>query len=527
MDLITIAALGGIIIILVLVVGVGLFLVIRRRGATSAETTEKPKQKAKKPLKKMPSQGGSSRDGSTSRHQTNSKAPQTSANNSAPAAGRPAKKRSPSAFNNPVVAASAHPARLEESKAPPGEKIRILIVDDNEGTRENVTRLLYFEDDLEVVGQAMNGRQGVEMSIELKPHIVLMDINMPDMDGITATQEMGLKSPFSQVIIMSVQSDQHYMRRAMAAGARDFQPKPFTSEDLVSCIRRVYTIGLPMYRQLETAELAKATREISGPGASAGGDGSVTAPVIAVYSPKGGVGTSAIAGNLAIALQQEVGSTVLMDGVLQFGDIMVHLNTRATRTICDLVHDSSFEVDLLPDILLPHTSGLKLLLGPPSPELADAITPTGIVEVINNLKRQFKLVVIDTHSQLTDETLAALDNADYVLLVITPELPAIKNAKHFLELAELLELKLERIKVVINRANEPGGVPPKKVKEILALERAFYIPQDPRLDASLRKGVSVCLQDSSAPSAQAIKDMAHQLLDQLGEAIPDMVEEAV
>ena len=66
------------------------------------------------------------------------------------------------------------------------------------------------------------------MAVELKPHIVLMDINMPDMDGITATQKMGLQIPFSQVIIMSVQSDQHYMKQAMAAGARDFQPKPFS-----------------------------------------------------------------------------------------------------------------------------------------------------------------------------------------------------------------------------------------------------------------------------------------------------------
>jgi CheY-like chemotaxis protein len=124
------------------------------------------------------------------------------------------------------------------SPEPTTDKIRILIVDDNPGTRDNVTRLLYFEDDMEVIGQAVNGREGIEMTVELKPHIVLMDINMPDMDGITATKEMGVDAPYSQVIIMSVQSDQHYMKQAMAAGARDFQPKPFTSDELVNCVRR-------------------------------------------------------------------------------------------------------------------------------------------------------------------------------------------------------------------------------------------------------------------------------------------------
>jgi pilus assembly protein CpaE len=69
---------------------------------------------------------------------------------------------------------------------------------------------------------------------------------------------MSLVAPFSQVIIMSVQAEQHYMKQAMAAGARDFQPKPFTAEELVSCIRRVYRIGMPVYRQLEAAEHSQA-----------------------------------------------------------------------------------------------------------------------------------------------------------------------------------------------------------------------------------------------------------------------------
>ena len=519
MELITIV-IGGILILFFVALVVGVLLVVRRRAAAQP-AEETPKQTPKKPLKKTASQSASKK-----RDQTNIESASQTVTESKPAQPRPARSRSPSAFNptNSSSAAPAHPAKPEAAKAPPGEKIRILIVDDNEGTRENVTRLLYFEDDLAVVGQAMNGRQGLEMAIEMKPHIVLMDINMPDMDGITATQEMGLQSPFSQVIIMSVQSDQHYMKRAMAAGARDFQPKPFTSEELVSCIRRVYKIGLPVYQQFEALEQAKATQRTTKAQESRGQDGA-DAPVIAVYSPKGGVGTSAIAGNLAVALQQEVGDTVLMDSALQFGDVMVHLNTRATRTISDLVHENGLEADLLLDVLLPHNSGLKLLLAPPSPELAEVVTPTAVTEVVKSLKQQFKLVIIDTYSQLTDITLAVLDNADYILLVTTPELPSIKSAKHFLELAEMLEFDPNRLKVVINRANEFGGIPPRKVENVLNLNHTFLIPNDPRLDAALRKGLSVCLQDTGAPAAVAIADMARQVWENLTQAEAFAVEE--
>ena len=118
------------------------------------------------------------------------------------------------------------------------EKIRVLIVDDVAETRENIRKLLQFETDVEVVGAARTGKEAIELSQELKPDVVLMDINMPDMDGITATEAIRRKITFAQIVILSVQNDPNYMRRAMLAGARDFITKPPTGEELSSAIRR-------------------------------------------------------------------------------------------------------------------------------------------------------------------------------------------------------------------------------------------------------------------------------------------------
>lgn len=409
------------------------------------------------------------------------------------------------------------PAEPKQGYAPQGEKIRILIVDDNTGTRENVSRLLYFEDDLEVIGQAVNGRQGVEMAAVLKPHIVLMDINMPDMDGITATGEMSTKAPYSQVIIMSVQSDQHYMKRAMAAGARDFQPKPFTSEELVSCIRRVYNIGLPVYQQLEALEQAKAqpAKPSRNQQTGKGGDAS-RGVVVAVYSPKGGAGTSALASNLAVAFQQQTGDTVLVDGALQAGDISVHLNTRPQRSIADTVHEGQLEVDLLDDVLMAHHSGLKLLLAPPQPELAESFNGQMMASAIDALKTGYNVVLVDTTPQLTDVTLAVLETAGYILVVTTPELPAIKSVKLFLELAEQLEFDMSRLFVVINRADLPGGIPPAQIEKVLQLKHTFRIPNDAKLHFALNRGASVCLTEPSAASSTAIVALAKDLGQRIG-----------
>src|SRR5512142_344219 len=114
--------------------------------------------------------------------------------------------------------------------APAPDKIRIIIVDDIPETRENVRKLLAFESDIEVVGVAGTGREGIQLAKELLPNVVLMDINMPDIDGITAVEGIMRESLNSQVIMMSVQSEADYLRRSMLAGARDFLTKPFTSD---------------------------------------------------------------------------------------------------------------------------------------------------------------------------------------------------------------------------------------------------------------------------------------------------------
>jgi MinD-like ATPase involved in chromosome partitioning or flagellar assembly/DNA-binding NarL/FixJ family response regulator len=122
------------------------------------------------------------------------------------------------------------------------DNIRVLIVDDISSTLDNLKKLLSFEDDIEVVATATNGREAVETSKQLGPDIVLMDVNMPEMDGIQATEVLATEAPNSPVIIMSVQGERDYLRRAMQSGAREFLIKPFSGDELIASIRRVHQL---------------------------------------------------------------------------------------------------------------------------------------------------------------------------------------------------------------------------------------------------------------------------------------------
>ena len=128
--------------------------------------------------------------------------------------------------------------------------ITIMLVDDIPETRENIKKLLAFEPDFKVVGSFGTGREAVTMAKELRPDIVIMDINMPDMDGIQATSEITKAIPTAAVIMMSVQNDPDYLRKAMLAGARNFLTKPIDTDELYNTIRTVYTRNKPLEKIL-------------------------------------------------------------------------------------------------------------------------------------------------------------------------------------------------------------------------------------------------------------------------------------
>ena len=407
----------------------------------------------------------------------------------------------------------------------PAQKINVLIVDDIPETRENLRKLLYFESDILIVGTAENGQRAVEQAQKLQPDIVLMDINMPDMDGITATETISRVAPRSQIIMMSVQSETDYLRRSMMAGAKYFLTKPFTSEELSSSIRRVFEQGagaLPSVPAMDTG----IPGTLVGPAQPPPPEGKL----IVIYSPKGGTGCSLMACNLAIALAQTTSKRVaLVDGSLQFGDIGVLLNLQSGQTIADVTKRiEELDSDLLTVIMSSHSSGIRVLAAPPSAPESDTISAQAYKRIMSRLRKDFDYIVQDTWSHLDDIVLSAIDLADRILVVMTPEIPSIKSTKQFFELAEALEFPTARIDLILNKTFPRDRIRAEQIENTMKHKILSQFEFDPRgIRPTVNQGQPLILAQPNHPLSERFLLLAEQEVAILEPQPEEAMEQAV
>ena len=433
------------------------------------------------------------------------------------------------------------------------EKIRVVMVDDNSDTLNNLKKLLYFEKDIEVVATASSGKDGIQAVVLHEPDVVLMDINMPGMDGIAASEVIHARVPITQIIIMSVQAEADYLRRAMMAGARDFLIKPFSSEQLASTVRKVHALGVAAGGQvagataaarepvaaLVTAGAAPAAPRVdtrmpttSGPTESRQPPLSFAvtpanlAPgpavlrqqrgeIIAVVSANGGVGRSTIASNLAIALKAETqGKVGLVDCSLRFGDVGVLLNLTSNHTIADIASaEGGVDTEILVDVMSSHPSGIKVLLAPSSPELADLVTPHAIRTILSTLRENFDHVVVDTFTSLDESTLTVLDVADKILLLATSEIPSIKNTRQFFEIIDALKYPTDKTLLVLNKYDPRSSVKPEHIESSIKHPVYMVIERDDRATMqAAQTGQPFVLHQRNATATLCVQRLAKMLV---------------
>jgi pilus assembly protein CpaE len=376
------------------------------------------------------------------------------------------------------------------SEIKPESIITILLVDDIAETRENVKKLLGFERDFKVVGMAGTGREGIALAKELRPDIVIMDINMPDMDGIQATTQIMDRAPGTGVVMMSAQDDPNYMRLAMMAGAKAFITKPSRPEDLYNTIRAVYKRApvVPEPPAASNAPIrARENKDRAG-------------HIVAVYSPQGGAGCTTIATNLASGLMRDGVRVLLVDANLQFGDVGVFLNLQPRTTLVDLVEDvDDLDTDYFENVVTTHDSGLKVLMGPGRPELAEKVAskPTAVSKILTKIRWSYDFIVVDTSLNLDEMALSLMDIATRIALVSTSTLASIKNVRYVLDVFDQLDYPPDKVMLILNRVSEDRtmrklSISTEKIANFLKRPVQITIPSDEFivLDA-VRKGIPV------------------------------------
>ena len=288
------------------------------------------------------------------------------------------------------------------------------------------------------------------------------------------------------VIVVGDAAEGALLSRAVRAGARSLLVRPYEPEDLLSVIGEV------------AGHATTRAERRSGSGAV----------VTTVYSPKGGAGATTVATTLAVALAQaHAGRVGIIDLDLRFGGVGIALDLRGRNTIVDLLARSGpLDPGLIDDIFVAHPSGVKVLLSPETLGLADSVSPEAIAQLIGALRSHFEHLVLDLSTSFDDITAVALRVADRVLLVTTPELPALRDIQRVMSIAP--DLRNGRSQVVLNRWPSRSGVPLADVERALGRKVALAIPSEgAAVTRALNTGISLLDRRAGVKNAARLRDL--------------------
>jgi pilus assembly protein CpaE len=328
------------------------------------------------------------------------------------------------------------------------------------------------------------------------PDVVVLDVAATS-DLAATIRKLAVSCPGACVIVTGSATPPAIMSRAVAAGARGFMIKPYTVDELIATVREA----------VET--LRSFAQRPSRPERAARGR------IVAVYSPKGGVGTTTVATNLAVALASRSGTKVgLVDLDLQFGDVGAALDLRSANSIAEAIgHDVTDE--LIDEIFQRHASGVRVLLAPAELGVVESIDAEQVIRMLEQLRTRFDYVICDLWSSFEELTTSVLGVADRVLLVTTPELPALRNLQRVLTAARP-ELRLEeKALVVANRYPGKAGLSRDDMTKAFGRKIAVTIPSEGiSVTDAINRGVSLLDSRLRVRIARHYHELAAVVVDQ-------------
>jgi pilus assembly protein CpaE len=386
----------------------------------------------------------------------------------------------------------------------PTKRTRVVAVAEPGSTAQQISTALNTQADFVLADLVSALDKAPQLIRAAQAEIILVDHTLGGQPTIDALDDLALQFPQAAVVAILPDGDAVRVQQVILAGARGFLVQPFTQVNLLSTLRRV--------RDLEARR-----KYLPGSTAVAEGTAEDLKPprMLAVFGPRGGVGTSTLAINLAIALKEETDQRVLLlEGKMLFGHLGVMLNLVARNTLSDLIpHAHALEESLVRDVVSEHASGIHVLLAPNSPEAGQGIRPETLFGVVDGLRRLFDYLVIDAGSSLNENTVTLLDLAQRVLLVATPDLAALHDVSRFILISRTLAYKPGKVLTVLNRAGLLGGVRVSDIQTALHQELFAQVPDDAgNALRSINRGVPLLLKYPRSPASRGIQRLAKALL---------------
>ena len=320
--------------------------------------------------------------------------------------------------------------------------------------------------------------------------VLVLACGAPSEEALAFVRSATARRPERPVVVLSDAGDNGHVERVFEAGADDLvavaQNGDYNSDEVSEQVAFV---------------LQKAVARKSGgsfPGLTP------TGRLICVLGPKGGIGKTLTASNLAVAFAARGARVTVVDVDLQFGDVGLSLGLRPDQTVYDLARSGgALDAEKLDAFLTVHESGARALLAPTRPDQASAITAEFLSTVYPTLRSMSDYVVVDTPPGFTPEVITSIDSSSDVCLVGMLDSLSLKNTKLGLETLDLMGYDRERVRLVLNRADSRVGITPADVTAIIGREPDVLVPSSRDLTRSVNEGVPIVLSQPRSEAAKA------------------------
>ena len=371
------------------------------------------------------------------------------------------------------------------------EPISILLISKNpfifEATRSTLAKVGFMN----LLTKDVTVLNHMAVIAETKPDVILLDFEFQN-QPVELLEQIITESPKSAVIVILSEADMEHSDRVIQSGARAFIQYPYQADNLIVTIKRVmelmvrdqdFLVRIPA----ENAEIKPRNTFI-------------------VFSPKGGVGTTTIAINLAISLQKTLNEEVLLiDGKHLFGHVALSLNLRTGNSITDLLtYAGMLDQRLIRQVVIKHMSGIHVLPSPISIFEAQGIKPDNLFTVIQSFQQVFSNIIIDGGNNLNENTVTYMDSSDKILLVLNPDLASMRDVRQFMEVAATLSYPKDKTLLILNQTGRKADVKREEIENILKMKIFGKIPSDENVAlSSLNEGVPILLKSPRHPISKA------------------------
>jgi pilus assembly protein CpaE len=371
-------------------------------------------------------------------------------------------------------------------------QIRLLVVEDVPQVAQYIRGLLNSQATVKLLDILSDGAKTLPVIAELRPDVVVVDALLQGrIKGMALVEQIHRSDVRLPVIVLTV--PQKPIAADPASGVDEVLQMPFSGFDLVN----------------KVAAAHKSAQARMGEG---------TGLLFPVFSPKGGVGKTTIAFNLAVALEGTGTRTALIDACFQFGDLRTLLNVPADApSILDLPTDRITDSDLA-DVLWRDPSGIDILLAPQRVEMAEMITLRDVEKILSIMRRAYRAVVVDVPATINELTLGFFDPADVIVEIVTFDSTTIHNTIAMADTFRQIGYAPTKVRYVVNRVDSAGGIDPTQLARAIGRTPENAIVSDGRLVVqSNNEGVPFV---RVAPEAEISRDVTTLAHDLLGARIP-------